>query len=176
MAEVFQLFPTTNKKIDSLDTLFDHQKSFAEFCFKQQDSIIPMWVGQDAEGIIYPMSAPFTSPQEKIEVITTVKEIFRDMKVIRYVSMLESWVVVANKADKDIKAVLSQAPSENPNRKEAVLLIGEEGSREISGLYFIERDKDNKASLGKFEMMTGTTVATSKWGSLLPTTPPATRH
>lgn len=165
-------------KVTTLKELFDYQIGFARRWFEGEGDISPMWVGQDEEGTIYPLVVQeFDSPAVKMEAITTVKEIFREFKVVRCVSMVEAWLLKAPKPTGPIDIDKLPVPSESPDREECILLQGEGiGEESLSGLIPITRDKDGKGILGEYMPNEAGEPEWSKAGSMLPTKPPATRH
>lgn len=134
----------------NLRELFDRHVEFAKTIFDRQGEIHPMWVGQDSNGVLYPMMAWISDQEDKEQTISKVREIFIKHNVVRYVAMIEAWMVTANKDENpyDVK------PSERPDKEEVVWLIGEEiGHKPIAGHMKIVRDADNNGTLQDITVM-----------------------
>ena len=109
-----------------------------------------MWVGQDAEGILYPMTAHITDQEDKEQTIKAVREIFAKHNVVRCVAMIEAWMVTVDKDGNpgDIK------PSKRPDREEVVWLLGEGlGQQSMTGYMKIVRNSDGKGSLQEITIL-----------------------
>lgn len=137
----------------NLEELYAKQIDFCRKIFDDCGEVQPMWVGQSEEGEIYPITSVFGSPEEKEATAMALKEIFNKFDVVRYVSMLESWMVVAdsNTYDPETDAM----PSQHPDRMEVILIVGEDGDTEIIGYFKIIREEGKKPSLSKFERKSG---------------------
>lgn len=138
----------------TLEELFNRGKEFAKMAFDNQGYIVPMWIYETEDGVHVPFSVPIHLMQDKEAVATMLIEKFKKEKAVRYVSLLESWIVT-KKTRKEVDEVLKKlgdAPvSELPDRKEAIFVIAEDKYHNRSGLYFINRDKEGNPTLSEFQ-------------------------
>lgn len=137
----------------NLEELFAKQIDFCRLIFADRGEVQPMWVGQSADNEVYPITAVFGSYEEKEATVRALKEIFDKFNVVRYVSMIESWLIIADKDDYDPET--SIRPSEHPDREEVIIITGEDGDNEIFGYFKIIREEGKKPTLSKFERKTG---------------------
>lgn len=160
-----------SEKIASLQEMFDYQVQFAAKAFADMSgSVSPMFVGQDAEGILYPITTAWESREEKHQIMMAVQEVFRKFEIVRYVSMVEAWMLIADKDDTAAKKEFMNAvPSEHPKRQEAIIIIGEDGARQLFGFYPIIRDEKGATTLGQFKLQdTGNAISSGTLTELLP--------
>lgn len=150
----------------NLEELFDKQIEFCKSVFAEQEEILPMWVGQSANNEAYPVTAVFTDQEEKEEVAKTLRRIFEKFNVVRYVSMVESWMVKVDK--KDAPDPSSVRPSTHPDREEVVIIFGEDSSQQMFGIFKIIREKGKKPKLSDFELKEGGTNKIGIFSDLLP--------
>lgn len=138
----------------TLDELFHHGKDFAKFTFDAQGEVCPMWICETDEGKTFPIGIGPDAMGNKDGIVTVVRKIIKDEKAIRYVSMLEAWMVIA-KNDKECEKILGNLDltpvREHPERQEVVLIIAEEKYHHKSGYYFIIRPKTGKPYLSEFK-------------------------
>lgn len=132
-------------KIDSLEKMYGYTVNFAKQLFETQGSVNPMWVGQTEDGTLIPLCTEFENEGDKEEAAEAVKAIFKKYKVVRYVSMIEGWMITAEEWEED-----GPSPTNHPNRREVLLIEGAEGPVAIFGYFHITRDEDGKGTLGKF--------------------------
>jgi hypothetical protein len=137
----------------NLEELYAKQIDFCRKIFEECEEVQPMWVGQSADNEVYPVTAVFNSFEEKEATAMALKEIFERFNVVRYVSMLESWMVVADAKTYDPNTEMR--PSQHPNRTEVIIISGEDGENEIFGYFKIIREDGKKPTLSKFERKNG---------------------
>lgn len=153
----------------SLDELFDYQIKFARFAFDANGGgISPMWVGQDADGIIYPITVEWNGSEEKYAMIEEVKKLFTKLNVIRYVSMVEAWMVIADARNKEeAKEIINAGVANHPRKQEAIIITGEEKGRNLFGYLPINRGEEGKATLGEFVRHDGAGHYAGRMGPIL---------
>ena len=156
----------------TLEELYDYQVKFAAFAFVRNEGFIqPMWVGQTTDDTLLPITTTWDSAEQKLEAFETVKNIFRDFEVVRYVSMLEAWMVIADKSalKEDREGLMKTRPSDHPDKQEAIIIVGEDGVKSIFGYYPIIRDKDGNPTLGEFQKQDmGGAISSGTMTDLLP--------
>lgn len=133
----------------NLNELFEKQLDFCKKIFAECGEVQPMWVGQAEDGTLIPITGVFGSSEEKDAAAEAIRSIFRKFKVIRYVSMLESWMVSAHKDQ--LKTIKYTPPSQHPDREEVIIVTGEEAGQGIFGFYKIIRKDGEKPTLSEFE-------------------------
>jgi hypothetical protein len=150
----------------NLEELYAKQIEFCRKIFDECGEVQPMWVGQSNDNELYPISAVFGSPEEKEEIGETLRAIFKRFDVIRYVSMLDSWMVISEKD----KYVPGTRPSEHPDRIEVILITGEDGENEIFGYFRIIRGEEGeKPRLSEFKRNNGSGfMSLGTFSALLP--------
>ncbi len=131
----------------TLDKLFERGKEFAKLAFKEQGTVHPMWIMETEDGTHIPMTLPVSVMEDKDRLAAGLKDLMHKAQVVRYVSILESWVVTVDKKD-DVEMVLPV--SEQPDKRECVLITAEDKYHCLSGMFMIERTAD-KAELSKFK-------------------------
>ena len=147
---------TNNKdKIKNLNDLLERHIRFCKDIFTTQGHVLPMWVGQDIDGNLYPITATFESSDDKQKAAEDLKNIFRKVKAIRYVFMLESWMVRTTK-DKpsDLESIESGEirPSQHPDREEVIIIYGEDlGEKSQITILKINRPADGEPFLTTLE-------------------------
>lgn len=154
----------------TLDEIFDHGKNFARFAFEDQGTVHPMWIGETDEGKTFPIAAPNEAMQNKDGLVATVRKVLIKERAVRYVSMLEAWMVVA-KNDKECEKVLDNLDitpvSEHPERQEVVMIVAEDKHHCRSGYYFIIRPDIGKPYLSHFKDTSGSDEVGGRFMNLM---------
>lgn len=137
----------------TLKDLFDHGAETAEFLFKAQGELIPMWLCVDDAGGMHPLIMP--DMEDKDKVAATVRQFLKKNKIVQYVAMIECWML-EEKRDKVPAEVLSGEASleHHPDRREAIHIMAESKSGEYqSGVYYILRPEHGKPTLSPFKVI-----------------------
>lgn len=150
----------------TLRDIFDHAAVFAAECFKDKGELHPMWIAQCEDGSILPIAAPM---DDKDKVALAVRTIFKKYKVVRHVSMLESWMLTADK-DKGMPESLKHGASiaSHPKRVEVIWLLAESKKGEsISGYLPIMRPEHGKPTVGALKVLSENTNNEGRFANLL---------
>jgi hypothetical protein len=135
-------------KLDTLDELFEHGRDVAKELFEAQGHIAPMWIAVDEEGRIFPIVAPIET-DHKDEYIEAIKMIFEEKQVVRYVSLLEAWMVKSPEIPKS--HLLGASLASHPDREEVIFITAEDKKGSRTGEYHILRPEHGKPKLGTFK-------------------------
>ena len=164
--------PEKSVDLNNLEALFNHQIEFAKRIFEDKGEVLPMWVGQDESGAVYPMTVLFNTQEEKAQAAEAIKMLFERNNIIRYVSMVESWMVITDQA----VDALTIRPSQHPDRKEVIIIAAEEVGREgMVGYLEIIRKDDGKVELSEFKDQPRGSSACGDFAEILPNSK-QTRH
>jgi hypothetical protein len=126
-------------------------KEFIEFVsepaksiFKIEGVLKPMYhaIKSDGEEIIIP-----TILQDKDLTVTIIKEIFKELDIVKYVFMSEAWTLSSEK-DKVPPELHKKGISEHPDRKEIILIMGEDDNGSTMASMDIIRRQDEDPTLG----------------------------
>jgi len=133
----------------SLEQMVRENAEFAASTFKDTGSLTPMWIAECENGDILPIVAPMT---DKDKIIAAVKALFREHKVKRYVFMCEAWTIVGKSLDEARNRTTSL--EHHPNRREIIMVSGEDGKQTIMGHMFILRPEHGKPTVSPFTIQT----------------------
>lgn len=126
---------------------------FAAHTFNERGELMAMWIGEAEDGTIMPILAPIS---DKDATIRAVRKIFVEHKVKRYVFMTEAWTVAAR--DKDDEATMEYARhhslKDHPDRREVIMVTGEDKSQAIMGQMAILRPEHGKPTVSPFKILT----------------------
>lgn len=139
------------KKITSNQDLLDHMIEFSRYAFQTEGKLIPMWLLQNAKGMIQPILTPFGDAEEKRATIDLIRETLTELKAVRYGFMSEAWVVSLRPGHPDHKNPEAVVPSEHGDRREIVkLLVEDDQGAFLSGHFYILRPEVGSARLSPF--------------------------
>lgn len=134
----------------NLENIFDHGREFAKHIFDVQGHIHPMWIIDTKNGDRVPMMVEIG--ENKDEVAKAIRKALKKIGAVRYVSLLEAWMV-ETRDQKIPESLLLGAPvSQHPDRREIVCINAEdkiEGS--MSGIFYILRPEIGKPRLAGFK-------------------------
>lgn len=141
----------------TIDALMEHMKSFAQTAFTDSGSIMPMWTLISENGQIIPVVSPFGDDSEKQLTVVVIRRMIVEFNVVMIGFMAETWIVdskddptITNETMHDI------TPSQHPQRREGIMLVVENiYGKSAFGSFEINRDQDEKATLGEFTLMPG---------------------
>lgn len=136
----------------TLEEIFDHGKEAAKHLFDMQGEIHPMWIVETKNNEIVPIMVPMIDGH-KDEVSLAIKKALKKLKAVRYVSMVEAWMLDIAK-DKKVPESIRKggSVSSHPDRREIVAINAEdktEGS--MSGMFYILRPEIGKPRLSNFK-------------------------
>jgi hypothetical protein len=140
----------------TLDQIFDHGKEATKHLFKEQGMIHPMWICEKADGEVFPICVQMPDRKQRDAFALALKETFKRHNVVRYVALLEAWVVEMP-ADTDVKNLdLSKSFEHHTDRREAVFVTAEDidGSNK-AGQFYILRPEHGKPTLSEFKDFSG---------------------
>ena len=134
----------------TLQEIFDHGKEAAQHLFNVQGEIHPMWIIETKGGKIAPM---IVQMDDKDRVVKAIKKALNGLEAVRYVSILEAWMLDISK-DRDLpESIKLGAPvSQHPDRREILTIYAEDkvdGS--MSGYFYILRPETGKPRLSAFK-------------------------
>ncbi len=151
----------------NLDELFEHGKTFAKYIFQEQGEIVPMWVCIDKNGQTLPILAPL---DDKDAVADGLRLLFKEASIIRYVSMLEAWIVKGDhKATTTEELMKDGPPSQHPDRREVVVIEASDGATVKMGFYYILRPEHGEATLSPFEDFGDGGTSSGRFSNMLAT-------
>jgi hypothetical protein len=136
----------------TLDQIMEHGKEAASHLFKEQGVIHPMWICECENGEMLPICIQMPEGNARDAVASALKDTFRRHRVVRYVALLEAWVVEMP-ADTDVEKLnTSRSFEHHPDRREAVFVQAEDidGSQR-AGQFYILRPEHGKPSLSEFK-------------------------
>jgi hypothetical protein len=129
-----------------LEAMLRRASRMAEQMFDEDGEVTSFWLAENAAGeqetIITPMVFPggVDADEAKRMLAAKMREHFKEHNVVRYVFASEAWA-----AGKDWRG----RPSEDPQRKEAVVLSAEDGCKCLSAMRDIVRPQNGKPYLTK---------------------------
>jgi len=138
---------------DSLLKFVQHVASRAEYMFKKQGQLSPMYHAIDAEGNNYVLAGP---PGTKDEAVAQVRTFLKACGAVRVAFIDEAWILDQEKAaGVDIDKVYREGNSirNHPGRIEAVIVSAEDQNE---GVIMATREiirHGNRAVLGKLKIM-----------------------
>ena len=133
----------------ALQKLFDVAAMNAKRIFEDSGEVLPMWHVVDGNGDNLLLATPWTSDEEKRDIIVKLRELFRLRKVKRLVFMVEAWIA-AVRADSEGE---TPRPSEHPDRREVIIINAEDrdGSN-LYGMYYILRPEHGPPTLSPLKL------------------------
>lgn len=139
----------------TLEEIFDHGKEAAKHIFDMQGNLHPMWIIENKKGEIVPMMVPMTG--DKDEISKAIKKALKKLNTVRYVSMVEAWMLDLSKDKKLPESVRLGAPlSQHPDRREIVAINAEDkDGHTMSGMFYILRPEIGKPRLSSFREVPG---------------------
>jgi hypothetical protein len=132
----------------TLEELFKHGQKAAKEIFDAQGEVLPMWVAEDQDGRLAPIITP--GMDDKDEIAEYVRKCLKLIGAVRFVSLLESWVV---EFDKDDEIPEDGKVSNHEDRRECIFVFAEERGRQMGGMYYILRPEHGPPKLSKFEQL-----------------------
>lgn len=139
----------------SLQSLLAFAKSMARKQFAELGECRPVVVAETDDEAFLGM-LEWKDAEEKRRVTDALRVVFRERKVTHYVMIVEMWMVVETRENLAKGEYAGLAPSERPDRTEAIFIFGEHQSGEvIAASANIARPKDGKPYLEKFKTIDG---------------------
>jgi hypothetical protein len=131
----------------TLRELFQIGLENAKHIFDDQGSVTPIWHAVPEHGDHMLIATPWSDDDEKDAAMDFLRYKFREEKVMRYVCVLEAWLVQA----RDPKTAFEIRPSTHPDRREVVRITAEDRDGSVlSGSYYILRPEHGPATLSPF--------------------------
>lgn len=158
-------------KQPTLRQLFQIGCHNAKRLFLERGEVTPMWhaVPEDGEHLL--IATPWEDDDEKVIAIEYLRHKFKKLKVLRFVFIVEAWVVqMPEQVATNEAGPPWPRPSEHPDRREVVKIQAEDrdGSA-LSGMYYILRPEHGPATLSPFHEDQFTSVAGRLTGLLVGT-------
>ena len=123
----------------SLETMVEKAQTIAQRIFDESGELLPMWHMETAGGENIILSTPLGDADEKELLTQALKVFFKQKNVVRYVFMTEVWFKTMKKDEpRFIGEVRHQ-----PDRKEAVMLAGEDRDTGASIMVQFEIDRSS---------------------------------
>lgn len=152
----------------TLDELFKHGQEAAKLLFEKQGSIQPMWICEAENGEMIPICIRMPDRDDRDALSEAIKATFKRHRVVRYVSLLESWMIAT---DKNAKPDLTQSLEFHPDRCEVVFLAAEDADgQERCGHFPILRPEHDKPTLGAFKEILNSQGSNGRFAKMLRTT------
>lgn len=135
----------------TLEEIFDHGKDAAKHLFDMQGEVHPMWIIENKKGEIIPMMVPMIGDKDELSV--AIKKALKKLEAVRYVSIVEAWMLDIAKEKKLPESVQLGAPiSQHPDRREIVAVNAEDkAGGSMSGMFYILRPEIGKPRLSNFK-------------------------
>ena len=152
----------------TLETWIRENAEFAAKTFNETGELTAMWVAECEDGTILPICAPMT---DKDRIVEAVKQIFKKHKAKRYIFMSEAWTIVERDKSKWNAAerfAERRSLSEHPDRREVIMVTGEDGERSIMGMMYILRPEHGKPTVSPFEVHSDMDRVGGRMTGLLP--------
>lgn len=95
----------------------------------EDDCITPVWSLLTEEGKVVVLMTPFSNANEKNAVAEIIKKKIEEVKAVAYTFVSETWIVVLDTKDKEQARKIAEetiAPSDHPDRVDAVMIMGED--------------------------------------------------
>lgn len=140
----------------TLEQLVKENAEFAAHTFKLTGELVPMWIAECEDGSVLPIMVPMT---DKAMVIRAIRAIFKEKRVKRYVFMTEAWTLVAKdrtpkEAEEMQRYAENHSLANHPDRREIIMVTGEDRENSIMGQMFILRPEHGKPTVSPFEILT----------------------
>lgn len=142
--------------MQTLDEIFIHGTEFTAHTFPLLGKIFPTWICVTEDGDILPVVANDDDfSDRKDQFIANLREFMRIKGVVRFVSLVECWMLEGSKDEIPQEVISGQkAVRDCANRVEAIWISAEDNSgKSRSGYYYIKRDTDGKATLSELHDM-----------------------
>jgi len=158
----------------SLRKFVEYVASRAEYLFKKQGQLSPMYHAIDADGNNYVLAGP---PGTKDEAVAQVRTFLKACGAVRVAFIDEAWILDQEASrDVDIDKIYREGKSisSHPNRIEAVMISAEDSNE---GVMMATREiirHGNKAVLGKLNFMPSGGQLEGRMVGLLPSS--GTKH
>jgi len=163
------VFPMMTKTpTNSLTAMVDEVARFASECFNTTHSLAPMFICDNSKGERLCIVPPIGNHAERELLAATLRMMFKDQGVVRYVFMCEAWTLRpgAIKDVRDLKGWIA----DRPDRVEAVAISGEDDEgNTIMVLFDIKRDKEHPYLDNKQVVAGSNNTAGGRFGKLLET-------
>lgn len=139
-----RFLPPGIPRADSGPALLEIAKGATEAIFALNGEILPTFMFDNPGGYTSAMQIPWSNPSEKRAVAFTVRRMFEVLGIKRYAVITEMWFSIArhSKATSVAEALAANAtirPSQDPNRKEGILVVVHDNDQTHAALYVIER-------------------------------------
>ncbi len=107
--------------MSKLEELLEKATENIQRMFDEQGEILPMWHTQTINGEDLVLSTPLGDTDQKDLLTEALRAFFKEKGVVRYVFMTEVWFKAVKEGERFEGEVRHQ-----PDKKEAVMLIGED--------------------------------------------------
>jgi len=151
----------------TLEEIFEHGQQAAQVLFAAQGEVHPMWLAQTTTGEILPIIAPMHEREDKDSLVDGIRAIFKQKDVIRYVSLLEAWMLEMKNQPLPASVRLGAPISQHPERREIIAIAAEDKTDMLTGMFYILRPEHGKAQLSPFKRMEKSTRHEGRFVGLL---------
>lgn len=139
--------------LDKNHKLMQHMATFARFAFQETGELQPMWLLQNADGMIQPVMTPFDTPDGKDKAARAIRTAIKAHGAIRYGFMSEAWMVTIKKEDPEFPDAHNIQPSTHRDRREIIkLLVEDDQGGHVFGHFYILRPETGKPSLSPLKL------------------------
>lgn len=136
----------------SLEDWVKESAKLAADIFNKHGSLTPMWVAETESGELLPIVAPMI---DKDALFKAIKKLFAEHKVKRYVFMVEAWTIVSTGRENWSEAekfAENNSLEFHPDRREIIMVTGEEKGQSIMGYMCILRPEHGKPTVSPFKI------------------------
>lgn len=131
------------------EKLLKHMSEFAEYAFKENGEIHPMWILVGPEGPV-PLVTPFHGGMSKDVAVAMARAAAKQLKATSAGFMAEAWAVEGS--EEQLGDVRKISPSKHEDRREVIHIFAEdEAGNAVSGQYYILRPEHGAAKLSPFK-------------------------
>ncbi len=123
--------------MSKFEELVEKAKENVQRMFDERGEILPMWHAQTVDGEDLILATPLGDADQKELLSQALKLFFQEKGVVRYVFMTETWF----KAVKEGETMFSGDVRHQPDKKEAVMLVGEDRDTGASIMVQLEIDR-----------------------------------
>jgi hypothetical protein len=125
-----------------------HARTSKEMFLKDGELFAPLWLIESKDGKMTVLSAPLIGTVDRDKHADTIRQAIKQLDGVRYVCAQEAWFLALPEGATD----LNVRPSQSPDRREALMVMGEDiNGEQRTGSYEIKRDADGKPRLEPFE-------------------------
>lgn len=153
------------QNLDTLKGIIEAAAEHANDLFNLHGSFEPFWLAVDKEGTPHIMITPWANEFEKSAVAAKLREVFKDLNIVRYVLASEVWCLNVTEG---VKYSPGESLEHHPDRHEAVTYTAEDlQNNHIGAEQPILRPEMGKPTLAPIKWMDDFTEVSGRMVGLL---------